>query len=128
MHCVISALCFEYDIFQGPVGPPGGVGLPGPVGPQGYDGLMGYRVARGTQDQQERRATKETWSVGEKTYRVTQPNCDHLLDWTTSIHFIPMVEFRWYQMYIEVVESSMWSNLGWVTNISFKDIRPITIV
>ena len=34
-----------------------------------------------------------------KNCRVTQPNFDHLLDSTTSIHFIPVVEFIWYKMY-----------------------------
>ena len=38
-------------------------------------------------------------SVKTVSLRVTQPNFDHLLDSTTSIHFIPMVEFRWYKMY-----------------------------
>ena len=31
--------------------------------------------------------------------RATQTNFDHLLDSTSSIHLIPMVEFRWYLMY-----------------------------
>ena len=30
---------------------------------------------------------------------VTQPNFNHLLDSTTVIHLMPMVEFRWYKMY-----------------------------
>ena len=28
---------------------------------------------------------------------------------TTSLHLIPMAEFKWHKMYIEMVESTKWS-------------------
>ena len=50
------------------------------------------------------------WSINKSYSRVTQPNFDHLLDSTTSIHFITMVEFIWYIMwYINVYR---WFSFG----------------
>ena len=37
--------------------------------------------------------------AGKSWSRATQPIVDPLLNSTTSIHFITMVEFRWYKIY-----------------------------
>ena len=46
--------------------------------------------------------------------RVTQPNFDHLLDLTTSTHFIPSEFDPWYKMYAgdqSIVSGRNWAGL-----------------